>query len=101
MTQQSSQQVTQQKPVSILKQPSSAPVSAPVSAPSQQLNNNISPDLGYSPGPGQNVTAPKRGRGELVEQQPGMRVPLCGACDGQIRSELSVRFQITEICCGY
>merc|ERR1719361_2031066 len=36
-------------------------------------------------GPGQNVTAPKRGRGVLQQQQPGMRTPLCGACKQQIR----------------
>ena len=36
-------------------------------------------------GPGQNVTAPKRGRGVLQQQQPGMRTPLCGACEQQIR----------------
>ena len=36
-------------------------------------------------GPGQNVTAPKRGRGILQQQQPGMRTPLCGACEQQIR----------------
>ena len=37
-------------------------------------------------GPGQNLIAPKRGRGELRQQTAGMRVPLCGACGGQIRS---------------
>ncbi len=36
-------------------------------------------------GPGQNVSAPTRGRGVLTQQKPGMRVPMCGACDGQIR----------------
>ncbi|XP_023320569.1 PDZ and LIM domain protein Zasp isoform X4 [Eurytemora carolleeae] len=36
-------------------------------------------------GPGQNVSAPVRGRGVLTQQRPGMRVPMCGACDGQIR----------------
>ena len=39
-------------------------------------------------GPGQNLVAPKRGRGELKQQTAGMRVPLCGACGGQIRSWL-------------
>ena len=38
-------------------------------------------------GPGQNVTAPKRGRGILQQQQPGMRTPLCGACEQQIRCQ--------------
>ena len=42
-------------------------------------------------GPGQNVVAPKRGRGVLTQQQPGMRVPMCGACNGQIRcSKLNI-----------
>ena len=36
-------------------------------------------------GPSQNVSAPTRGRGVLTQQKPGMRVPMCGACDGQIR----------------
>ena len=34
---------------------------------------------------GQNVSAPRRGRGVLQQQQPGMRVPMCGSCDTQIR----------------
>ena len=36
-------------------------------------------------GPGQNVSAPRRGRGVLQQQKPGMRVPMCGFCDDQIR----------------
>jgi len=36
-------------------------------------------------GPGQNVSAPRRGRGVLQQQKPGMRVPMCGYCDDQIR----------------
>jgi len=36
-------------------------------------------------GPGQNVSAPRRGRGVLQQQKPGMRVPMCGNCDNQIR----------------
>ena len=36
-------------------------------------------------GPGQNVSAPRRGRGVLQQQQPGMRVPMCGSCNNQIR----------------
>ena len=47
-------------------------------------NNNINNGL-PAPGPGQNLSAPTRGRGVLTQQRPGMRVPLCGACDGQIR----------------
>ena len=68
----------QQKPVSILKQPSSQPSSQQYSAPS------VEPET-FTVGPGQSVTAPRRGKGELQEQKPGMRVPVCGACDGQIR----------------
>ena len=40
-------------------------------------------------GPGQNLVAPKRGRGELKQQAAGGRMPLCGACGGQIRSRLA------------
>jgi len=36
-------------------------------------------------GPGQNVSAPRRGRGVLQQQKPGMRTPMCGSCDQQIR----------------
>ena len=35
---------------------------------------------------GQAVSAPRRGRGVLQQQTPGMRVPMCGSCDLQIRS---------------
>ena len=57
------------------------------SQPTESLKPKVEsqPDTGYSPGPGQNITAPKRGKGELCQQQPGMRTPVCGACDGQIR----------------
>ena len=77
-TQQSFQQTTQQKPVSILKQTQ------------QPTENSLRPQQNmqqesYSPGPGQQVTAPRRGKGELKQQQPGMRTPICGACDDQIR----------------
>ena len=34
---------------------------------------------------GSNLSAPKRGKGILTQQRPGMRVPMCGACSGQIR----------------
>ena len=36
-------------------------------------------------GPGQNVSAPRRGRGVLQQQKPGMRTPMCGNCNQQIR----------------
>jgi len=73
--------------VSILKNllPSLPQQQAP--KPSIPEVNTIPPEAetNYSPGPGQNVTAPKRGRGEICEQQPGMRAPICGACDAHIR----------------
>ena len=34
---------------------------------------------------GQNMTAPRRGKGVLKQQEPGMRVPHCGGCTEQIR----------------
>ena len=37
------------------------------------------------------MTAPRRGKGELKQQQPGMRTPICGACDGQIRLGILTR----------
>jgi len=36
-------------------------------------------------GAGQNVCAPRRGRGVLQQQKPGMRTPMCGGCQAQIR----------------
>jgi len=51
---------------------------APMPAASAPGNNGVGV-------PGQNLSAPMRGRGVLTQQKPGMRVPLCGACDGQIR----------------
>ena len=60
--------------------PAKAPVPAPAPAPAASA-----PSTGGGGGPGQNVSAPVRGKGVLTQQAPGMRVPLCGACDGQIR----------------
>ena len=37
--------------------------------------------------PGTNVTGPNRGQGVLQQQKPGMRTPLCGACESQIRCD--------------
>ena len=51
-----------------------APVAAPAAAPSKEV------------GPGQTMVTPNRGKGVLTQQMPGMRVPICGACQGQIRS---------------
>lgn len=79
----SQQQVTQQKPVSILKQPTQQ-------QPVQQASQQYAEPETWTPGPGQSVTAPRRGRGELMEQQPGMRTPICGACESQIRQVLAV-----------
>ncbi len=36
-------------------------------------------------GPGQNLVAPRRGKGILKQPQAGMRIPLCGGCNTQIR----------------
>ena len=84
--QQLSQQVfpqqQQQKPVSILKH-SQQTVAEPL------LSAQQSAEQSFQAGPGQNVTVPRRGKGELQQQKPGMRVPICGACDGQIRCKLS------------
>jgi len=54
--------------------------------PSFAANNSIpsNPELPVV-GPGQNVSAPRRGRGLLQQQKPGMRVPMCGSCNAQIR----------------
>ena len=49
------------------------------------LHNPPPSDPVVSVGPGQNVSAPRRGRGVLQQQQPGMRVPMCGSCNNQIR----------------
>ena len=38
-------------------------------------------------GTGQNLIVPRRGKGILQQQQPGMRTPMCGACEAQIRCE--------------
>ena len=58
-------------------------------------NSNPEPAAAAAPtppppqlGPGQNLIAPKRGRGELKQMTAGMRAPLCGACGDQIRSWL-------------
>ena len=60
-----------------------APVPAP--APTASAPSAGGGGGGGGGGPGQNVSAPVRGKGVLTQQAPGMRVPLCGACDGQIR----------------
>jgi len=49
----------------------------------------IEPEPLPAPGPGQNMTAPRRGMGVLKQQLPGMRIPICGACEGQIRFEVA------------
>ena len=48
-------------------------------------------------GPGQNVIVPRRGKGILQQLQPGMRTPMCGACDSQIRCEDVQRTMTCEI----
>ena len=58
------------------------PIPAPAAAAPEPAAPAAAPQLG----PGQNLIAPKRGRGELKQQAAGGRMPLCGACGGQIRS---------------
>ena len=55
------------------------------SSSSKYSQQNQTENNTFTAGPGQTVSAPKRGRGELCQQQPGMRTPICGACDGHIR----------------
>ena len=43
------------------------------------------PEAPAAVGPNQNLICPKRGKGVLQQQQPGMRTPVCGACSSQIR----------------
>ena len=69
------QQQQQVQSKSILKQTAPPPAPIPEPEPAPVV------------GPGQNVVAPRRGMGVLKQQQPGMRVPVCGACDSQIRFE--------------
>ena len=57
---------------------------APERIPMIRIGDRLHDDI---VGPGQNVVAPRRGMGVLKQQQPGMRVPVCGACDSQIRFE--------------
>jgi len=60
-----------------------------INVPINVVNNSsetMNPAQVPQKGPtGQNVSAPRRGRGVLQQQQPGMRVPMCGSCDTQIR----------------
>ena len=75
----------------------SHPIHTPLGAAPGHINGaqapghtNGAPAPTQAPGPvsgqnGSNVSAPKRGRGVLQQQQPGMRVPMCGGCDQQIR----------------
>ncbi len=64
-----------------------APAAGPTGGPGQ--NAPAGPGQNAPAGPGQNVSAPTRGRGVLTQQKPGMRVPMCGACEGQIRCTLA------------
>eukprot|EP00088_Acartia_fossae_P035125 TRINITY_DN3613_c0_g1_i3.p1 TRINITY_DN3613_c0_g1~~TRINITY_DN3613_c0_g1_i3.p1 ORF type:complete len:829 (-),score=187.55 TRINITY_DN3613_c0_g1_i3:498-2984(-) len=71
-----------QQPANYAPVPQSAPTSV-----GGGLNNGYNGSGGVSSGNagGQNVSAPKRGKGVLTQQRPGMRVPMCGGCGGQIR----------------
>ena len=53
-------------------------------APPANSLHNPAPEAPAA-GPGQNVSAPKRGRGVLQQQQHGMRVPVCGGCQAPIK----------------
>jgi len=74
------QQQLKQQPLKPLNSPQSILKQVIPNAQMDPLPESIPPT-----GPGQNVTAPRRGMGVLKQQQPGMRVPLCGGCDTQIR----------------
>jgi len=57
-------------------------------------SNGVQSNQLHNPGPenenlgaGRSVSAPRRGRGVLQQQQPGMRVPVCGGCQAPIRNE--------------
>jgi len=47
-------------------------------------------------GPGQNLIIPRRGKGILKHPTVGMRIPLCGKCQNQIRS-LSMSMSILTL----
>ena len=70
------------QPTAPLNQTTASSMNQPLAAP---MNNQQSAP---GTGSGQNLTAPKRGKGILTQQRPGMRVPMCGACDGQIRLDI-------------
>ena len=56
--------------------------------PNSSLNGAQPPNGGQNGGQGsgaQNMSAPRRGRGVLQQQEPGMRVPVCGYSGEQIR----------------
>ncbi len=47
-------------------------------------------------GPGQNLITPRRGKGILKQPQVGMRIPLCGGCQQQVRSAKACSVDIWE-----
>ena len=79
-------QTQQQKqlPASILKNSLAASVALDAAAPAVSPVPRESPVSNTEVGPGQNMITPRRGKGVLTQQQPGMRVPICacGACQG-------------------
>jgi hypothetical protein len=52
----------------------------------QQQPQEPEPPQQTQVGPGQNLVAPRRGKGILKQPTAGMRIPLCGGCNTQIRS---------------
>ena len=79
-----------QQPVPGTNQPM-APLNHPINKPSDPINQPNAPmnqPAPSAPGSGQNLVAPKRGKGILTQQRPGLRQPMCGACDGQIRLDI-------------
>ena len=74
------------KPSAPINQPT-APMNQPT-APMNQPNAPMNQPASSAPGSGQNLVSPKRGKGILTQQRPGLRQPMCGACDGQIRLDI-------------
>ena len=74
------------QPTAPMNQPT-APMNQPT-APMNQPNAPMNQPASSAPGSGQNLVSPKRGKGILTQQRPGLRQPMCGACDGQIRLDI-------------
>ena len=73
----------------------------PVVAQQQQQQQQQQPEEPEQPpppqvGPGQNLITPRRGKGILKQPQVGMRIPLCGGCQQQVRSAKACSVDIWE-----